>query len=201
MNKTVLDNFIVLYSKNENIDFVTFLQEIEDEKSTSNLWEISSLNNISDTDHIVNQKIINLPTSDKLASFVNNSVSMEEGQVIKKNNLKYKLNNYTFPFLLDYIENYELSIKKIKPWIVCEQIDGSDFHSDINRDGLKHSYTVVVALNDGYIGGEVYFENRVGNDPIKLLQGDVLIYPSNNKYRHKESQVISGTKYTAISYF
>lgn len=201
MKKTVLDNFIILYSENDSLDFMTLLQNINNEQSAKNLWEFASFNNIKNTNHVVNQKTFNLPTSDNLFSFINYSVLIEEQQVIKKNNLKYALNNHIFPFLNDYLETHELSIKKIKDWTVYEQISDSNFHHDINKDGLRHSYTILVALNDDYVGGDMYFENRVGNEAIKMSKGDVLIYPSGINYKHKESQVTSGNKYAAVAYF
>jgi hypothetical protein len=201
MKKTVLDNFVILYSENNSKDFINYLNNLENQTSVDYLWGFSSLNNLSDTDHINNQKVLKLLTADNLYYFVNNSISIKEEVLIKKNNLKYELNNYSFTFLLDYINEYELSIKKIKNWTIYEQINETSFHYDQNRDGLKHSYTVLIALNDGYTGGEINFENRIGNENIKMARGDVLIYPSNNKYLHKELEVTSGNKYVAIAHF
>lgn len=201
MKKTVLDNFVILYSENDSKNFIDYLNKLENQVSIDNLWGFSSSKNINYTDHTVGQKILKLNIADNLFSFINNLVSIEEEVLIKKNNLKYELNSYSFPFLLDYINEYELSIKKIKNWDIYEQINETNFHYDQNRDGLKHSYTILIALNDGYDGGEITFENRVGNESIKMSQGDVLIYPSNNKYLHKELKVTSGNKYVAIAYF
>lgn len=202
MNKTFLDNFIILYSQNKNKNFIELLQAIDNEKSDKNLWNISSLNNVRDTNHTVNQKIIDLPVSSFYFLLLKNNLLINSGgQSIKKDDLKYELNNYAFPFLYDYIKEYELLIKKIKNFTICEQIKGSDFHDDLDRDGKKHSHTIIIALNDNYVGGGIHFENRVGNKIISLSAGDVLIYPSNKNYKHKELEVTSGTKYTAIAYF
>lgn len=201
MKRTVLDNFVILYSENDSKNFMEYLNKLENQVSIDNLWGFSSSKNINYTDHTIGQKILKLNIADNLFSFINNLVSIEEEMLIKKNNLKYELNSYSFPFLLDYINEYELSIKKIKNWDIYEQINETNFHYDQNRDGLKHSYTILIALNDGYDGGEITFENRVGNESIKMSQGDVLIYPSNNKYLHKELKVTSGNKYVAIAYF
>jgi|688.fasta_scaffold09076_13 hypothetical protein len=207
MNKTFLDNFVILYSENKNKNFIELLQTVNNEPSTKNVWSISSLKNIRDTDHIVNQKVINLPSEDNFLLVPNlviseiNLVANNLGQSIKKSNLKSELIDYAFPFLYDYIKEYELSIKKIKNFTIYEQIESSDFHDDLDRDGQKHFYTIVIALNDNYAGGEFQFENRVGNEIISLSAGDVLIYPANKNYRHRELRVTSGTKYTAIAYF
>lgn len=204
MIKTVLDNFIVLYSKNTNKNFVELLQKIEIAPSTKNVWAISSLHNGEDTNHVVNQKIADLLNYEDLLSDILSvdllKINLE--QSIKKNNLKFEMQNYIFPFLYDYIKEYELSVKKIKNFKICEQIKSSDFHNDLDKYAVqKHFYTILVALNDDYVGGEIQFKNRIGNEAIKLSAGDVLIYPANNSYEHRELEVTSGTKYTAIAYF
>ena len=204
MIETVLDNFIVLYSKNTNKNFVELLQEIETAPSTKNVWAISSLHNVEDTDHVVNQKIADLLNYEGLMSDLLGSDLLKTNleQSIKKNNLKFEMQNYIFPFLYDYIEKYGLSVKRVKNFKICEQIKSSDFHNDLDKYGAqKHFYTIIVALNDDYVGGEIQFKNRIGNEAIKLFAGDVLIYPSNNNYAHRELEVTSGTKYTAIAYF
>ncbi len=201
MKKTVLDNYVVLYSNNKTTDFVELIEKIELQESNDPVWYFSALNNIDDTNHTINQKNIKLSIPDNLFPFISNSVSLKENTFIKKNNLKYTLNSYAFLFLSDYINDYELSIKKIKNWDIYEQINETEFHYDKNRDGRKHSYTILIALNDGYTGGEIVFENRIGNEHVSMSKGDVLIYPSNAQYMHKELKVTSGKKYMAISYF
>lgn len=201
MKKNVLDNYVVLYSNNKPTDFVELIEKIELQESNDPVWYFSALNNINDTNHTINQKNIKLSIPDNLFSFISNSVSLKENILIKKNNLKYALNSYAFSFLSDYINDYELLIKKIKNWDIYEQINETEFHYDKNRDGRKHSYTILIALNDDYTGGEIVFENRIGNEHISMSKGDVLIYPSNAQYMHKELKVTSGKKYMAISYF
>lgn len=204
MIETILDNFIVLYSKNINKNFVELLQKIETAPSTKNVWSISSLYNIEDTNHVVNQKIVNLSNYKDPVSNISDVDSLKNNleQSIEKNNLKFEIQNYVFPFLYDYIEKYGLSVKKIKNFKICEQIKSSDFHNDLDKYAAqKHFYTIIVALNDDYIGGEIQFKDRIGNETIKLSAGDVLIYPANNNYAHREFEVTSGTKYTAIAYF
>jgi hypothetical protein len=204
MIETVLDNFIVLYSKNTNKHFVELLQKIETAPATKNVWTISSLYNEEETDHVVNQKIVDLSNYKDPVSNISDIDVLKTNfeQSFKKNNLKFEIQNYTFPFLYDYIGKYGLSVKKIKSFKICEQIKSSDFHNDLDRYAeQKHFYTIIVALNDDYVGGEIQFKNRIGNETIKLSAGDVLIYPANNSYAHRELEVTSGTKYTAIAYF
>jgi len=201
MKKTILDNFVILYSENNNKDFIDYLDNLENQVSVDNLWSFCSSKNMNYTDHTINQKIFRLNIADNLFSFINDLVSIEEEMLVKKNKLKYELNNYSFPFLFDYINECELLVKKIKNWSIYEQINESIFHYDQHKDGSKHSYTILIALNDGYTGGEIVFENRIGNEKVKMTKGDVLIYPSSSKYLHKELAVTSGNKYVAIAHF
>ena len=200
MNKRFLDNYVVLYSGNKDHNLFNLILDIENEQSATNVWEFAGMSNITNTDHIVGQKVINLFNM-AIQEESNPYRLIDEKLITKKNKLKHELNKYSFNFLLDYIEEYELLVKKIKEWSIYEQISGSNFHNDKDRDGRKHSYTILIALNDDYTGGEIQFDNRIGNECIKMSKGDILIYPSNDNYRHKENIVTSGKKYLAIAYF
>ena len=201
MKKTVLDNYVILYSENKSFDFLELIDKINNELCARNIWEISSANNINQTNHTNSEKVINLNIADNLFSFINDPASIFEKVILKKNNLKYLLNKYSFDFILDYLKEYEKTIKKVKNWTVCENYYGTDFHDDENKNGLKHSHTIVICLDSEYEGGEFQFKNRIGNEKIKMMPGDVLIYPSNSDYQHKENPVLSGKKYTATAYF
>lgn len=201
MKKTVLDNYVVLYSENKKENFLDYLKEINLQEHVSPPWAFSSFTNINNTNHVNNQKVLTLTTADNIFYFINNLVSLKEQMRLKKNNLKYKLNEYAFTFLFDYIKEYELSIKKIKKWSIYEQISETDFHDDKSKDGLRHSYTILICLDSEYSGGEIIFKDRVGNEKISMSQGDVLIYPSGPEYMHKELEVTAGNKYVAIAHF
>ena len=95
----------------------------------------------------------------------------------------------------------ELKIKGVKDWTLCLQKEPNIFHNNLDRDGSKNKYTIIIGLNSDYTGGEFYFKDRLGNEPVRIEQGDVLIFPSSNQYQHKEEEVISGKKYCLVGYF
>lgn len=201
MNKIFLDTHIVLYSSNKENKISEYFNKVNNIVISKNIWQISSNNNIKDTDHTLDNKIFYLPIEDNILFNIKQLDQNSLDFIKNKNNLKYELNNYCFEYILDYINTFELVVKKIKKWGIVEQSSQSDFHNDRDRDGMKHSFTALVAINDDYEGGEIQFKDRVGNELIKMSAGDVLIYPSNNNYVHRNLQVTSGTKYYAIAYF
>lgn len=202
MIKIQLDNKIFLYKNNTAPNFLLNLKYIEDILIDKNIWQISSKSNILDTDFTLNKQVIYLNTT-----LCNPTTITDSGNEGKKEyynkiyNIKHTINSYAFNFIKDYVDDLELNIKGVQDWAICLQKEPNNFHNNLDRSGSKNKYTVVIALNSDYAGGEFYFENRVGNEPIKMEHGDVLIFPSNNEYRHKETEVISGNKYSAVAYF
>lgn len=202
MIKTQLDNQIFLYQNNSAPNFLLNLENIENILIDKNIWEISSKSNIIDTDFTLNKKIIYLNTVPCNLAKINNLGNPEEKKhYIGMYNLKNTINSYAFNFVKDYVDSLELNIKGVQDWAICIQKESNSFHNNLDRSGSKNKYTVVIALNSDYVGGEFYFENRVGNEPIRMEHGDVLIFPSNDEHRHKEAEVISGNKYSAVAYF
>lgn len=200
MNLKILDNYIYLY---DSVNFFNAKQNIEDIFKCStdkNIWQISYDKNINETDCTKNKKIFYLNQNDP-TSMLDNINNYDKEFIAKKEKMKFNLNNYAFPFINNYIKDIDISIKKIKDWTIISQQEETNFHDDMNRNNDKHHYTVVIALNNDYDGGEIHFKNRIGNEYIKLMAGNVLIYPSNSQYQHRELAVINGNKYTAVTYF
>ena len=56
--------------------------------------------------------------------------------------------------------------------------------------------TMIIALNDDYEGGELV----INDDPIKLKQGQIIVFPAIFLYPHKINTVTKGTRYSAISW-
>ncbi len=200
MNKIQLDDKIFLYKGNLQEDLLSHVSALESFLTYKNVWEISSKNNLNDTDLTINKPVLYLKTrtfnfADLLS--VNNPQIQYNKELFK---LKYKVDRYAFPFIKDYVDLLEVEIFGAKDWTVYSQKEETSFHDDIDRDGSKNKYTIIVALNDDYVGGEFLFKDRIGNDKIKLSYGDVLIYPSGYDYLHKEMEVTNGIKYCAVSY-
>lgn len=193
----LLDEQIILYKKTFNIDIYENILKLSNIETDYNIWEVGSSNNLFNTKHVYDKNIINLPTGDFL--FPENLNSLEF--VKKLFYIKNLLLDHTFDSIIDYSKQYEIALKKIKNWTICSQKEETGNHDDMDMNGDRHNFSVLVCLNDNFVGGDIVFNNRIGNDPISMSSGDILIYPSNSKYLHKELAVTSGNKYTAISYF
>lgn len=201
-NITTLDDKIVLYYENKETDYVSLIENLCNKTINRNVWELSSNKNNQDTDLTLNNKIFYLPNFDNLFNWwrkSNNNIFDNGGK--EKGKLRNLLNQNILPFIVEYIRRFELEITEIKKWSICEDLNTDNFYSDVSRNEIQNNYTVIVFLNDNYTGGEVQFENRVGNDLIKIAKGGVLIYPSTEEYKHKHLPVTSGTKYVAVTYF
>jgi hypothetical protein len=194
-----LDEKIILYSSELQIDYLSYLNKITEKAVEENIWQISSIKNINETDITANSKIFYLPPFDNF--FLNLNYNFLDNVNEEKAKFRLFLNKNILPYILDYSKRFDLKINNIHPWSICENINNDEFHNDEIRNNFKNEHTVVVALNDNYEGGYIQFENRIGNELITMTTGQVLIYPSSDEYRHKEFPVTSGAKYNAITYF
>lgn len=194
-----LDDKIILYSNNTDINFLSYINDINEKKVEENIWQVSSKNNNKETDITADSQIFYLNNADKFLLNTNYNFLLNVDE--EKTKFKILLNRNVLPCVIDYINKFELSIQTITDWTICKNITNENFHDDKSRNENSHNYTVVFALNDNYSGGEIQFENRIGNELVSMSKGDILIYPSNENYTHKELSVTSGTKYTAIAYF
>lgn len=117
--------------------------------------------------------------------------------------LNNKINKIVNPFLNSYklTRNIE-TLTGLDEWTVnkFEKDDYMNIHSDNYRLVDKVPRTVVlniiVALNDNYTGGELYFFKDY---KIDLNPGDVMIYPGNFLFPHEVKKVLSGTRYSLIN--
>jgi len=71
-------------------------------------------------------------------------------------------------------------------------------HVDSGPD-LMRSVSMVLYLNDDYLGGEINFPNQ--GIKIKPNAGDLLIFPSSYTHPHESMQVKEGVKYVAVTWF
>lgn len=64
---------------------------------------------------------------------------------------------------------------------------------------INRVISVLLYLNDNYEGGETYFVRQ--NIKVKGKQGDILVFPSNYCYPHSAEEILSGTKYSVVTWF
>lgn len=187
MNIKKLDSEIILYQNNTLPDVINLIEEINIKQSQDNVWQIASNYNTNNTNIVTNSEILYLNPGDSFLS--------------EKREISELLNEYSLPFILNYLSDLELSIKSIKPWTICKNIKNYEFHSGETKNNIKHQYCVIIFLNDQYIGGGLHFKDRIGNELVTFNTGDVIIYPSNEEYLHRTFPITDGTQYVAITYF
>lgn len=83
------------------------------------------------------------------------------------------------------------------------------FHTDFQQEkkdvpGPKHFVTANLYLNDNYEGGEIIF--MIDNDENNLVRykpkaGDLVVFPSGERYRHGVRTVDEGKKYFIRSFW
>jgi Rps23 Pro-64 3,4-dihydroxylase Tpa1-like proline 4-hydroxylase len=88
-----------------------------------------------------------------------------------------------------YHEQYQL-LKYASGQKYSSHYDGSSFNGRF--------ISVVCYLNDGYEGGSLFFKNQ--NVTIKPQKGDVVLFPSNYAFVHESLPVVSGTKYSLVTW-
>ena len=63
--------------------------------------------------------------------------------------------------------------------------------------------SIIINLNDDYVGGELYFTSQDTEDIYKIYElkkGDVIIFPSNFLFPHGIMPVVKGTRYSLITW-
>lgn len=195
--KQILDSKVFLYKNNIDNELINAIEKINTIESIHNVWEVASYGNIKNNEHVYEKKIINLPVGNVLYPVALNMTKINDHIF----NIKNMLEDLFLPCILDYAYNNDIKIKKHKHFTVCAQDTNSLIHNDLDKDGDKYSTAALMLINDDFVGGDLYFENRIGNQSIKMHAGDIIIYPTNSQYPHYESPITDGIKYTAISYF
>lgn len=77
---------------------------------------------------------------------------------------------------------------------------GMEDHIDDEAYERNHYHiSSLIYLNDEYEGGELYFMNQ--GLSLKLKAGDFIAFPGNKNYPHGVSEIFSGERYTAPSWY
>jgi len=72
-------------------------------------------------------------------------------------------------------------------------------HVDDYGNGDDPNISVVLYLNDDYVGGELFFREQ--GVKIKPEAGSIVIFPSVEPYYHESLPVESGIKYMAPGFW
>jgi len=116
------------------------------------------------------------------------------------------------PFLSNAIEQYSKQIEgftdsvqmcsfgKINRYRIGQEIEEHRDHIHALFDGVLKGVPIlslVGVLNDDFSGGEFIFWDDY---KIELNCGDVVMFPSNFMYPHKVTPVLTGTRYSVVSW-
>lgn len=126
--------------------------------------------------------------------------------VIKKNSdIRLKIDESIFACATQAIGQYkakflECNIARDSGYELLRYKEGQFYttHTDFFRD-VPRSVSCSFALNDDYEGGEFAFFDR--ELVYKLKKGSCIMFPSNFMYPHEIMPVISGTRYSIVTWF
>jgi len=120
--------------------------------------------------------------------------------VVRNKKKEKDLNVFATQALKEYKNIYGVYLKTMEPWYLLKYNVG-DFFMAHTDDSHKYPRNVsfVYYGNDDYVGGEIefiYFNNL----KIKPKAGELILFPSNYMYVHQANKIISGKKYSAVSF-
>tara|TARA_R100001509_G_scaffold164932_1_gene144294 strand:+ start:1055 stop:1609 length:555 start_codon:yes stop_codon:yes gene_type:complete len=180
------------------------------------------IKNLNDAIHY-HQKVFDKRWCDNLVKYAD-LVCVNKGKTVeKKDNKSRKV--FTYPFsnnkqdtlykawifsrtseiLKFYLAEYKsINNLKILDVEMLKYNDGFFFKTHID-DSIKtpRTLSIIINLNDNYIGGELYFTSQDHKDITKIYElkrGDVIIFPSNFLYPHGIMPIIKGTRYSIITW-
>ena len=132
-------------------------------------------------------------------------VSMQEywiGKPLKyykeiKDSFEYCVSDYTKVHnRIKSIEYTDFRINRYNPGGFMQSHIDNIHHSHGQKQGYPH-LTSLLFLNDDYEGGEFVL---CGDKYIEKIQGSAIVFPSNFMYPHEVKQVISGNRYSIMTW-
>ena len=123
----------------------------------------------------------------------------------RSNQVFRQINNRCYELISSAVQNYkgmfkiEADIKYVESYTLLKYSIGEEykFHYDGDTES-KRSISVLIYLNDDYVGGEIEFPNF--KIKIKPKSGTLILFPSNYAYGHIAHPVESGTKYAIATF-
>lgn len=100
----------------------------------------------------------------------------------------------------DYIQTYLLPNGMHEPMSVLKYFPGAEYHAhyDHFRDNSR-VFSMVASLGEADEGGELEFP--FFDTTVKLEAGSVVMFPANFPYTHIAHPVVSGIKYSLVTWF
>lgn len=100
----------------------------------------------------------------------------------------------------DYIQEYLLPTGIHEPMSLLKYFPGAEYHAhyDHFRDNAR-VFSMVASMGEADEGGELEFP--FFDTVVKLSVGDVALFPANFPYTHIAHPVVSGVKYSMVTWF
>ena len=124
-----------------------------------------------------------IPNKEKIDSLINSKVS----EVLSESVQHY----WKLGGKLQVVEDHGYTVLKYIPG------GKYDEHTDHGHT-YNRALTMIIALNDQYVGGEVAFWG--GSHSFRLDVGDVLVFPSNFMFPHAIVPITSGERYSIVTW-
>jgi hypothetical protein len=104
------------------------------------------------------------------------------------------------PLVGDYAQRNSLKDLELESFAFVRYVPGQFFeeHSD-GGDTNPRRLSMVIYLNDDYVGGEIYFTRF--KSLFKPSARSIFLFPPTEEYSHAAQPVISGTKYVLIGFW
>ena len=101
----------------------------------------------------------------------------------------------------DYAITNSIDIGTVSPISISKYSTGRFMGPHVDSYGEDHSpvISVVLYLNDEYLGGEINFKEQ--NVIIKPEAGSIVIFPSVEPYYHESMPVLEGIKYMSPGFW
>ena len=153
-------------------------------------YEVGTINDF-ETSRYRNCDVVYISNYDTIEKNQNNRKSIDEGiyDIIHKGIKKYLKKYSPHTFNMNGDTGYQLIRYKTGDY-VTEHIDTSS--------GEHRTLSCSLLLNDDYEGGELSFFNK--RYKLKGSKGDLVIFPSSFTYPHEVLPVISGTRYSIVTW-
>ena len=135
-------------------------------------------------------------------------VYLSQDETLKRNlktrkKIDERLFNIITNHLKKYLKKYDslgyVQIKEDTGYMLLRYKTGDYVKKHVDTSSDQHrTLSCSLILNDDYEGGEISFFD--GNIKPYLKKGDLLIFPSSFTYPHQVLPIVSGTRYSIITW-
>lgn len=190
MIESKITDYIKIYSNRLPNDFCDL---IVDEYKNSDEWSLPYIGDGTETIDYTRRNCEVIATSQKDIIDKNPKVRQKIDETLFKtiNDCLREYNNNVISGALNIVSDTGYTLLRYKKdQYITQHVDAS---SDIGR-----TLSCSIGLNSEYTGGEfAFFDKQI---KFTLNKGDVLMFPSNFMYPHEILPVISGVRYSVLSW-